>query len=198
MIWEFYPYFWKHPYGFYWQFWGILRDNNETENVPKDFYLRVCKVHVPLTHTHKHTHTHTHITKERVSSNHHVNIYYILDITLQKGLHSPVLVSKDVIHIWQLGSSGRKISRITNHSGLHSHTPQGHKNLYQAHLPHKLPKFTPKNSKNLELQTTGQIRIIHQHDFPWFSWNKGNSVSKPPFGVRSCEVAIIWPETTKI
>ena len=37
----------------------------------------------------------------------------------------------------------------------------------------------------------GQIIIFHQPRFPW---NKGNSLTKPPFGVRSCEVAIIWPE----
>ena len=36
-----------------------------------------------------------------------------------------------------------------------------------------------------------QIIIFHQHGIPW---NKGNSLPKPPFGVRSCEVAIIWPE----
>ena len=28
----------------------------------------------------------------------------------------------------------------------------------------------------------------------WFPWNTGISVTKPPFGVRSCEVAIIWPD----
>ena len=33
--------------------------------------------------------------------------------------------------------------------------------------------------------------IFHQ---PGFAWNKGISLTKPPFGVRSCEVAIIWPE----
>ena len=38
---------------------------------------------------------------------------------------------------------------------------------------------------------SGQIIIFHQ---PWFSWNKGISLTKPPFGVRSCEVAIIWPD----
>ena len=32
--------------------------------------------------------------------------------------------------------------------------------------------------------------IFHQPRFPW---NKGISLTKPPFGVRSCEVAIIWP-----
>ena len=26
-----------------------------------------------------------------------------------------------------------------------------------------------------------------------FPWNKGISLTKPPFGVRSCELAIIWP-----
>ena len=38
---------------------------------------------------------------------------------------------------------------------------------------------------------SGQIIIFHQPRFPW---NKGISLTKPPFGVRSCEVAIIWPE----
>ena len=39
---------------------------------------------------------------------------------------------------------------------------------------------------------SGQIIIFHQPRFPW---NKGNSLTKPPFGGnRSCEVAIIWPD----
>ena len=38
---------------------------------------------------------------------------------------------------------------------------------------------------------SGQIIIFHQPRFPW---NKGNSLSYLPFGVRSCEVAIIWPD----
>ena len=38
---------------------------------------------------------------------------------------------------------------------------------------------------------SGQIIIFHQPGFPW---NKGISLTKPPFGVRSCEVAIIWPD----
>ena len=39
---------------------------------------------------------------------------------------------------------------------------------------------------------SGQIIIFHQPRFPW---NKGISLTKPPFGVRSCEVAIIWPDS---
>ena len=38
---------------------------------------------------------------------------------------------------------------------------------------------------------SGQIIIFHQPRFPW---NKGISLTKPPFRVRSCEVAIIWPD----
>ncbi len=39
---------------------------------------------------------------------------------------------------------------------------------------------------------SGQIIMLHQ---PGFSWNKGISLTKPPFGEnRSCEVAIIWPD----
>ncbi len=41
-------------------------------------------------------------------------------------------------------------------------------------------------------ETSRQIIIFHQPGFPW---NKGISLTEPPFGVRSCEVAIIWPET---
>ena len=36
----------------------------------------------------------------------------------------------------------------------------------------------------------GQIMIFHQPRFPW---NKGISLPQLPFGVRSCEVAVIWP-----
>ena len=38
---------------------------------------------------------------------------------------------------------------------------------------------------------SGQRIIFHQPRFPW---NKGIGLMKPPFGVRSCEVAIIWPD----
>ena len=37
---------------------------------------------------------------------------------------------------------------------------------------------------------SGQIIIFHHPRFPW---NKGISLRKSPFGVRSCEVVIIWP-----
>ena len=37
---------------------------------------------------------------------------------------------------------------------------------------------------------SGQIIIFHQ---PGYYWNKGISLTKPPFRVRSCEVVIIWP-----
>ena len=39
-----------------------------------------------------------------------------------------------------------------------------------------------------EVQHSGQIIIFHQSRFPR---NKGMFLTKPPFGVRSCEVAII-------
>ena len=45
---------------------------------------------------------------------------------------------------------------------------------------------TIKDNKRI----SGQIIIFHQPRFPW---NKGISLSQLPFGVRSCEVAIIWP-----
>ena len=44
---------------------------------------------------------------------------------------------------------------------------------------------------HIYIYISGQIIIFHQPRFPW---NKGISLTKPPFGVRSCEVAIIWPD----
>ena len=38
---------------------------------------------------------------------------------------------------------------------------------------------------------SGQIILFHQPRFPW---NKGISLPQLPFGVSSCEVAIIWPD----
>ncbi len=38
---------------------------------------------------------------------------------------------------------------------------------------------------------SGQKTILHQPRFPW---NKGISLHQLYFGVRSCEVAIIWPD----
>ena len=43
------------------------------------------------------------------------------------------------------------------------------------------------------IYNSGQIIIFHQ---PRFLWNKGISFTKPPFGVRSCEVPIIWPDNS--
>ncbi len=49
-----------------------------------------------------------------------------------------------------------------------------------------------KEKKNFRTyHISGQIIIFHQPRFPW---NKVISLTKPPFGVRSCEVAIIWPD----
>ena len=44
---------------------------------------------------------------------------------------------------------------------------------------------------NTMSHVSGQIIIFHQPRFPR---NKGISLTKPQFGVRSCEVAIIWPD----
>ncbi len=54
-----------------------------------------------------------------------------------------------------------------------------------------IPWKSKRHRKNRIIQKSGQIIIFHQPRFPW---NKGISLTKPPFGVRSCEVAIIWPE----
>ena len=50
-----------------------------------------------------------------------------------------------------------------------------------------LKSLTLERSKHVSVQ----IIIFNQPRFPW---NKGISLTKPPFGVRSCEVAIIWPD----
>ena len=42
-----------------------------------------------------------------------------------------------------------------------------------------------------DMMGSGQIIIFHQ---PRFFWNNGISLTKPPFGVRSCEVVIICPD----
>ena len=41
---------------------------------------------------------------------------------------------------------------------------------------------------------SGQIMIFTYIYQPGFFWNKGMSFSQLHFGVRSCEVAIIWPD----
>ena len=48
-----------------------------------------------------------------------------------------------------------------------------------------------RNGFTVCIHISGQITMFHQPRFPW---NKGISVTKPPFGVRSCEVAIIWTD----
>ena len=54
----------------------------------------------------------------------------------------------------------------------------------------KIPKKYLKPAPTVDL--SGQITIFHQ---PRFFWNKGDSLTKPPFwGPRSCEVALIWPD----
>ena len=51
--------------------------------------------------------------------------------------------------------------------------------------------ITATKTREYDTNISGQIIIFHQPRFPW---NKGISLTKPPFGVRSCEVAIIWTE----
>ena len=85
------------------------------------------------------------------------------------------------------------------------------KNTFQPHSRHQLRRVFSVHQKDPQMiwtQTTtphespigiqspciigsGQIIIFHQPSFPW---NKKVSLTKPPFGVRSCEVAIIWPD----
>ena len=52
-------------------------------------------------------------------------------------------------------------------------------------------RFYEKCTSTWHVYISGQIIIFHQPRFPG---NKEISLTKPPFGVRSCEVAIIWPD----
>ena len=62
----------------------------------------------------------------------------------------------------------------------------------------RFPNFWGENLKTIKPRSrknhvSGEIIIFHQPRFPW---NKRISLTKPPFGVRSCEVAIIWPDVS--
>ena len=54
---------------------------------------------------------------------------------------------------------------------------------------HHLRKIIPIWA--LTCMTSGQIMLFRQPRFPW---NKGISLTKPPFGVRSCDIAMIRPD----
>ena len=59
---------------------------------------------------------------------------------------------------------------------------------------HHFSRSSPKSelwTKLTSQHRSGQLLIFHQPRFPW---NKGNSLTKPQFGVRLCEVAMIWPD----
>ena len=66
-------------------------------------------------------------------------------------------------------------------------------NYHETNRPSKGQRKSSKRSFESHLDLSGQIIIFHQPRFPW---NKGISLTKPPFGVRSCEVAIICPDDT--
>ncbi len=61
--------------------------------------------------------------------------------------------------------------------------------LFNFYITKSMFMKQTKISKHKHIQ-----RLFHQPRFPW---NKGISLTKPAFGVRSREVAIIWPERCK-
>ena len=93
--------------------------------------------------------------------------------------------------VWQLSTFcffGPTFHKILSLSIL---KPSNHPRIQNTHSS---PKNRLKLQKNPPVQRrhfSGQIIIFHQPRFPG---NKGISLTKPQFGVRSCEVAIIWPE----
>ncbi len=65
----------------------------------------------------------------------------------------------------------------------------------EPHFPLSISrKFVLKKHILLILHWSGQIIILHQPRYPW---NKGISLPQLPFGVRLCEVAIIWRDWFK-
>ncbi len=81
---------------------------------------------------------------------------------------------------------------ISGHVWTKKTSQKGHQQ--HAELPgiYMFLRVAPFSTKTLlEADFSSQIIIFHQPRFPW---NTGISLTKPPFGVRSCEVAIIWPD----
>ena len=55
----------------------------------------------------------------------------------------------------------------------------------------RIQRFVMSDDVGMYVNITGQITIFHQPRFPW---NKWIALTKLPFGVRSREVGIIWPD----
>ncbi len=82
-------------------------------------------------------------------------------------------------------------SRGTVHQILTLDSKKPWKNPIGPSLVHRHMTCSPYMWLCIYKYISGQILIFHQPRFPW---NKGISLTKPPFGVRSCEVAIIWSD----
>ena len=74
-----------------------------------------------------------------------------------------------------------------NHKCNIPSTPQALSWVYEVCYVHD---FTWGTKFHKPLNASGQIIMFHQPRFPW---NNGISLPQLPFGLRSCEVAIIWP-----
>ena len=97
---------------------------------------------------------------------------------------------KDHELIWTLGCTGWIKSKFHEDSN-ESRTSLLQQTFYTGTVMDGYFQYQVARSCSSE---SGQIIIIHQPKFPW---NKGISLTKPLFGVRSCEVAIIWPAECK-
>ncbi len=71
---------------------------------------------------------------------------------------------------------------------IKKHSSNNHSSVQKWAPPSKLKSVRLQANGSLYI-LSGQIIIFHQPRFPW---NKGISLTKLPFKVRSCEVAIIW------
>ena len=106
--------------------------------------------------------------------------------TLDVSCHPQLLKCKFVDHLTPqkaLPASSCEKKHVTRYSGAEDVRPKNH--------PHTFLNWEGTFLANHQDQQSGQIIIFHQPRFPW---NKWISPTTPLFGVRSCEVAIIWPE----
>ena len=118
--------------------------------------------------------------------------YYLQPVSIWPALH----VRTKPPFTWNLWSYLPRRPLTTQHNmslqaNLQITTKYPTVNVYVYRCYIHLPWLCENWNTHLILHQSGQIMIFHQ---PRFSWNKGISLTKPPFGVRSCEVARIWPD----
>ena len=103
--------------------------------------------------------------------------------------------------------------KISSKTSVQAQKPKKNVFFFWKHRPWKMNGWNPehiawnwKGIRNTIFQPNlqwcwrpfwfaGQTIVFHP---PRFHWNKGISLTKPPFRVRSLEVAIVWPEFSSV